>query len=149
MPDQLRGVLIDPTDQTVKEVFVDPYPAWKTLLGCDDINAVNIARNEDTGAMETIWVDGEGLLHHPEGPFFMFDIYPQPLQGKGLVLGTDQAGETISSVLPVNVIAQHVSFPNVRFTHFTYPEPAERDTPFGKAIVHEQVAHFEDKGEHE
>jgi hypothetical protein len=115
----LHGYLVDPYTKTIKEVYVSPYPAWKALIEVDMIEAVTIARYAD-GTMETLWIDEEGLLHDKaDGPYIKVKTHPQPMAGKGIILGTDAQGETVNSKLPMNLVQQLISFPtDVRFTGF-------------------------------
>ena len=48
------------------------------------------------GAGDLICVDGNGLLKGPVYQFFGVKGYPQPLAGRGLVLGTDDEGDRVS-----------------------------------------------------
>ena len=56
----------------------------------------------------TIWVDDEGLFNNPEG-FFQFEGYPQPLAGKGVLLGDDN-GKTIGCPLTPEQVTEFVTF---------------------------------------
>jgi hypothetical protein len=142
MTEKLRGILIDPHTKTVTEVFTDPYPAWKELIECDTITAVQFGINEDTGNRETIWLDDEGLLTQDPGPFFQVENYHQPLCGKGLILGTDQEGESVSSTVPLEFVQAVVSWPDVKFTGMTFHDREDEHPVLGHVHVHEQRAHF-------
>ena len=137
----LRGILIDPYAKAVTEVYVEPYPAWKNIIECDDIEAVTIAVKPD-GHRVTMWVDGEFLLNEKaKGPFFQISAHPQPMGGKALILDTDEAGETVSTDIPVNVVWAHVTWPDVEFTGITTHE-REGMTPLGPGSIVEQKTHF-------
>src|SRR5262245_55246748 len=146
-----QGILIDPVEKTVTDVVVDAYPGWKEVLKCDDINAVTIIEHAD-GFRETIWVDGEGLLAAEPGPFFMWEGlerrhgYPNPLCGRGLVLGTDTEGETQSTRLTADMVRPYVSYPNIEFEGFTYHDYKIDHPVFGADTpVHEQRPHYRPK----
>lgn len=141
----LRGIICDPYTRTVEEVFTEPYPAWKSLIEVDMIEAVTIARYAD-GSCETLWIDEEGLLHEKaDGPYIKVRTHPQPMAGKGIVLGTDQKGDTISSRLPVDLVKEMISFPdNIRFVGFKELEPRTVDVPgFGPMMQIGSRAVFE------
>jgi hypothetical protein len=145
MSEQLRGILIDPYQKSITEVFVEPYPAWKNLIEVDLICAVTVVWYEG-GAMETLWIDDEGLLNEKnQGPFFSVTTHPQPLAGKGIILGTDEQGETISTKYTVEQIEHIVVWrPGVKFTGMKQIEPHEEDHPlFGKVQVFGTQAQFE------
>jgi hypothetical protein len=141
---QLRGILIDPYTKTVKVVHVDPYPAWKELIQCDTITSVPFGIHEDTHVNETLWCDDEILLHATDDTrYFQIENYPQPLGGRGIILGTDQAGETVSSAVPLAFVQRVTSWPDVKFSHITYDDPSdEKHEVFGSVVVHRQHAHF-------
>lgn len=146
MSDTMRAILIDPVAKTVTEVQAEPYPKWKELIDADDINSVKLAENED-GTDETLWVDGEFLLNEKsKGPWFQFDIHDQPMGGKGIILGTDQYGETCASKMTVEFVTEHVRWPDVEFTGIKYEEPEMVDHPvLGETVVHRQTAQFKER----
>ena len=147
MGDALRGILIDPYTQLVTEVDTEPYPAWLKLLQVEAITSVRFGINEDTGQFEDLWVDDDGLITATEDTrYFKVANYDQPLAGRGIIFGTNPAGETVSSGLPLEFVRHVVSWPNVRFTGFTHDEPSEEHHEvFGDVTVHRQHAHFEEK----
>ena len=137
----LRGILIDPYEKKVEEVYVEPYPEWKKLIECDDIEAVTIAVRPD-GHRVTMWVDGEFLLNEKaKGPFFQIITHPQPMGGKALILNTDEAGETVGTDIPADLVRKHVTWPDVEFTGITTHEH-QGETPAGPGLIIEQRSHF-------
>lgn len=56
----------------------------------------------------TIFVDDEGLLYNPEH-FFLFEGYDQPLAGRGLILGTDEDGESVDCKLDEEWVRERVT----------------------------------------
>jgi hypothetical protein len=86
----MKGILIDPKNKSITEVeHDDSLQDIYMHTDCDCITTVRI------DGRDTIYVDDNGLFRNPQH-FFTFRHYPSPLAGKGLVLGADQAGESIS-----------------------------------------------------
>jgi hypothetical protein len=80
--------LIDPFERTITPVYYDgQLDSLYALLGCDLVTVAGCRRYD-------LFVDDEGLLK-PGQKFFMHLDYPQPLAGKALVVGCDNAGITI------------------------------------------------------
>lgn len=137
----MRAILIDPHAQTIAEVehngdFRQIYELIKaecfTTIRLDDRNA--------------LYLDDEGL-YKPEQAFFEFGTYPQPLAGRGLILGFNHAGETVPATISIDTIMQNVKWkPNTRFTHTTTSE--EQGEVMGRPGVRITVTpHFEERGE--
>lgn len=117
----MRGVLIDPFTKTIKEV------EWKEkgdgselarilkFLETDDLDSVRISDHRPMG-FDVIWVDGEGLFK-PNQRYFKFADYPQPLAGKGLVLGVSEDGRTVSTLIDEGWVKSRVSWarPDLKF----------------------------------
>jgi hypothetical protein len=107
----MRAILIDPIAHTVtvvqhnndyKQIY--QYLSDKEHgLEVSDFNAVTIDRRN------MFFVDGEGLLKDPRY-FFVWRGGSQPYAGRGLVLGYDQQGETVSTTWTVSKVADQVSF---------------------------------------
>lgn len=86
------GYLISPLDGTVQRVTVRNYKDIYKWIDADCFDVARFAANGDG-----CFVDDNGLLvSRPPDDFFTLPDYPQPLAGKGLVLGVDDAGESIS-----------------------------------------------------
>lgn len=143
MTDKLKAILINPHDKTITAVEVDPYPAWKELIEVELITSVNVLQYPN-GAFETVYIDDEGLLNSKkDGPFFSIASHPQPLAGKGLVIGVNERGDTVSTKLTPEFITELVDFPRVKFDGFTEIEPhTEKHPIFGEVSVVGQRAHF-------
>lgn len=100
----MKALLIDPYTRTVSEVeYSGDYQHIYTLI---DANTFDIARlpNGD-GA----FVDDEGLLK-PCDHFWLHENYPSPLAGKGLLLGCDAEGESISPTTDIETLRNEVRF---------------------------------------
>lgn len=101
-----KGYLIDPEAKTITHVNYDLATGIKgiyKLIGVDLFTVVSI-ENDDA-----IYVDDEGLLKEPKY-FFTYQGYPQPLAGKGLVLGTTEDGDTTSAVIKYEDLKKRVGF---------------------------------------
>ena len=146
VPTQLRAILIDPHNKSITEVMTEPYPAWKSLIDVEYIAAVTIGQHKD-GCCETVWIDDEGLLNEKkDGPYFSVRGYNQPLAGKGLVLLTDQEGESRSTRMTVEQLELIITWPNVKFVgHENIPEHTEVHPIFGEVFVTGTTAKFEPK----
>lgn len=101
------GYLIDAVKRTITEVAVGDYKTIYPLLGCECFTCVGV---EDD---DTIYVDDEGLLK-PQENFFLYEGYPQPLAGNGLVLGTDEEGESVNPKMTLETLKGRVKFMNRR-----------------------------------
>lgn len=103
----MRAILINPFDQTVTEVdysgdFRDIYK----LIDADCFDCARISRGDG------IFVDDEGLLNQPTH-FFQHAEYPNPLAGKGLIVGCDSQGESVSCKTTVEEVKSKVTFSNI------------------------------------
>lgn len=115
----MKAYLIDPIKRSVDEVDHDgTLDDIYKLLGVQLIDAVVFNEFGDT-----VFVDDEGLLYEPEEVmrrgFFHVHGYQHHLAGRGLVLGTDAKGASVSPVASIHAVRELVSFPLV----LTPPEP--------------------------
>lgn len=100
----MQAILIDPFKETIE--YVDYSGDWqdiKGLLQCDLFATVYI---DDC---DTLYVDDEGLYQEPQR-FFQYRGYPQPLAGRGLILGTDEEGDSTDCLLTVEQVRDMVSW---------------------------------------
>lgn len=86
----MLGFLIDPEARAITEVDYDGD--YKSIYKLIDAEGFDMVRLNEVG--DAIFVDDIGLM--TDKPFFKFSNYPNPLAGKGLVLGCDVHGESIS-----------------------------------------------------
>lgn len=103
----MKAYLIDPDARSINEVDVDKslgLEAYYRLLDCDMIEAAAFNEHGDVA-----YVDEEGLLK-TQTKFFQIAGYPQPLAGKGLVVGTDQEGETVEPKTTLGWLKSNVIF---------------------------------------
>lgn len=85
----MKAYLIDPFERTVTEVsYSGVYQTIYDFIKCDTFTCADFNEHGDT-----FYVDDEGLFKANRA-FFEHPGYPQPLSGYGLVLGTDEAGDS-------------------------------------------------------
>ncbi len=103
----MKAFLIDPFKQEVSVVeFTGNYKNIYTHIQCRVFTACAFDQNGDT-----VWVDDEGLLKDlTQQAFFLIAGYPQPLAGRGLVLGAGAEGESIAPVTSLEDIKSRVKF---------------------------------------
>lgn len=88
----MQAILIDPFTETIEEVdYSGDYKDIYALLGCDLFTTVY------TEMADTIYVDDEGLYVEDQR-YFKLKGYPQPLAGRGLVLGCTDDGDSTDCV---------------------------------------------------
>lgn len=86
-----KGFLIDPENRTITQVeYNGDYKQIYKFIKCETFTVVRLDEKN------TIFVDDEGLLHDPRY-FFKLKGYDQPLANRGLILGVDHEGESVSS----------------------------------------------------
>lgn len=98
----MRAILIDPFARTVTEIELAPgikpiYDAIKADCFC----TVNL----DDG--DAIYLDDDGLFREGQ-EFFSVGNYPHPLAGRGVVLGSNDEGESRAPVLGAAFLAKYV-----------------------------------------
>lgn len=88
----MLALLIDPFTRTITEVeYSGNYQQIYDLIDCQTYDCARINKHGDA-----IFVDDEGLISEKPQAFFLHKDYPQPLAGKGLVLGCDDEGESVA-----------------------------------------------------
>ena len=107
----MKGILINPFDETIKEVSIlgnleDIY----LLTECSTFDVVALSETDD------LYVDDEGLLKDNR----YFTIYGKPIAGRGLIMGHDVEGNSISTNLSLQEIKDVVEW---------LPE-GHRETPY-------------------
>ena len=81
-----------------------------TKIGCDIFTSAGHLQHEDME--DTLYVDDSGLINGTEEFFFNPDFYPHPLAGNGLIIGTDNAGESIGVKAETSQVAKNTMFMN-------------------------------------
>lgn len=99
-----KAILIDAINRTITETTINIWSEIAPKIGCDLLTIVQIDAKND------LYVDDEGLLKNPEN-FILFDGYPQPLAGSGLILGSNhRTGESCDTSLTVEQVKAKVRF---------------------------------------
>jgi len=130
----MQAYLIDPVAKEIRPVDFDgDYKSICRLIDCRTFTVVEIEGTGDPA--DIVFVDDEGLLNDPHF-FFMLDSYPQPLAGFGLVLGTDDDGESVSPRITLEELTRRVSYRQLRVKGFRdltmkEREAIARDHPLG------------------
>ena len=130
------GILINPHTLFFKTVTLGTgkkrLSEIQDLIVCDTVSAVGFDYKDEAG---TIYINDNGLHEVPSDFFYIPELYPMPLVGKGLILGFDpKTGESIdtSPKLLSNIINRkvkvqwldtHGAIP-VSYTHLTLPTKA-------------------------
>lgn len=99
----MRAILIDPFEKTVKEVeYSGDYHDIYTLIGCDLFTVASDGDND-------IFLDDEGLFKREQSYFWLKGM-GQPFAGKGLVLSSDEEGETIGTTADVDALFNRIKW---------------------------------------
>lgn len=100
----MQAFLIDPENLLIAAVeYSGNYREIYKHIGADCFDA---ARFNDKG--DAAFIDDNGLLNNPQW-FFQIEGYPQPLAGKGLVLGCDQEGESVAPSVTLEWLLDNVT----------------------------------------
>lgn len=103
----MKAILIDPFEHSIKEVeYSGDFRQIYELIGAECFDVVRISHED------SIFVDDMGLMNNPTH-FFIHEGYLSPLAGKGLVLGCDENGDSISPVTTVEEVKSKVKFANI------------------------------------
>lgn len=108
----MQAIHINPFTKTVTVVDHNgSLERFYELLNCD---CMTVAYADNMPAGDVIYVDDEGLLKDlTQQAFFMIEGFPQPLTGHGLVLGTDDSGESITPTITAEEVAKRVTWMNL------------------------------------
>jgi hypothetical protein len=106
----MRAIFIDAVNHTVEEIDLpyetEGYRVINDKIGCRTMTLGYTFPNQDV-----LFVDDEGLMNHPEN-FIILEGYEQPLAGSGLILGTDEWGESIPAKTGLADIKTKIAFAN-------------------------------------
>lgn len=133
----MRAILIDPVDRSIKEVELgDDYREIQRKLSYTDeyVTFTPLELNE----RNVMYLDDEGLLKAGLR-VFQWKGYMSPLAGRGLILGQDSEGDSVSTTMTVESIKRKVFFVPGTFTTGEFgpsPEPGVVNHPlFGEMTV--------------
>jgi len=102
----MKAYLIDPFTQSITEVeYSGDYKQIYSLIDADLFTCADINEFGDT-----VFVDDEGLINGKPQEFFLVADYPTPLAGKGLVLGTNQEGESVEPSITLDQLRASVDW---------------------------------------
>lgn len=106
----MKAFLIDPYARTVSEVaYNGDYHQIYEFIDCDTFDCARFDENGDG-----VFINDNGLIDNSPKAFFVVDGYPQPLTGKGLVLGCDDNGESTEPRVTLEELRQRVHFLTAR-----------------------------------
>ncbi|GAB2797798.1 hypothetical protein GCM10027275_49080 [Rhabdobacter roseus] len=101
----ISAIKIDVVKKEVYQIQIeDTLEAMYEAIDCQIVERVVINRNND------LWLDEEGLLHHPQPPKFWFKGANTPITGNGLICGFNGEGQMISTTLSVEEIESQILF---------------------------------------
>lgn len=109
----MKTIVINPQDHTITEAeYNGDFKEIYKLLSFEDqdIDCFDIVRIDES---ETIFVDDEGLINSNgarHGFFYVKGECPVMLAGKGVILATDQDGESIGTKLTVEQVKDMTLF---------------------------------------
>ncbi len=101
----MRAFVIDPFTNSINEVEYSGDYTEIYSLGDFDCFALATFNEENDG----IFVDDEGLFKDNQR-MFMVNGYPQPLAGKGVVLGCDEEGASVEPTVSLEWLQDNVMF---------------------------------------
>lgn len=109
----MKTIVINPQDHSITEAeYNGDFHEINRLLSFEDqeIDCFDIVRIDDS---ETIFVDDEGLINSNgarHGFFYVKGKYPVMLAGKGVILATDEEGESIGTKLTIEQAEDMILF---------------------------------------
>lgn len=105
MANPCRAILIDPVARTITEVqWNGDFHHIYQLTDCDQYDCARINEHGDG-----IYIDDEGLYKEDQ-VFFHHADYPNPLAGKGLILGCDKYGESVAPHTTLDEVRSKLSW---------------------------------------
>lgn len=122
----MQAILINPFDKTIEEIeYSGDWRDISSLLECDIFTTVYF---DDT--TDSVYVDDEGLYVEDQA-FFTIGNYPQPLAGRGLILGCNDEGDSVDCKTTLEEAKAMVKFlgtnptdapPEAEFTVLSFDE---------------------------
>jgi hypothetical protein len=99
-----KGYFIDPNTQSVTDWEWDGKSgSLSEKLGCRYYTTIILSDKD------VLFIDEEGMFR-TDTMHFTIQTYPTPLRGKGIVLGYNPHGDTVSSALSINQVKAMVAF---------------------------------------
>ena len=107
-----QGILIDPVTRTIEYVDVaDDYKAIYPLIDASCFTVAPVIRDNEY-TEDGIFVDDNGLCSVGKA-VWESDLYPEPLVGKGLILGNDAEGNSITPTIDLETVRASVRWTNM------------------------------------
>lgn len=101
----MKAYLIDPEARSITEVdYSGNYQHIYDLIGADAFDCARLYPNGDAA-----FIDDEGLFKDPKF-FWLHRYYGGPIAGRGLVLGCDGDGESVSPQVQLSDLRNDVMF---------------------------------------
>lgn len=88
----MKAILIDPENQSIESVDIDDRNDLVRLVGFDTLESDAVGTQGDR-----LYFDEECFLRGTTGRFQIDTIIP--VSGKGVIVGTDEDGSTLSDVV--------------------------------------------------
>lgn len=103
-----KVILIDAVNRIIKLVEIDTYKDIYLHLNCDMFEVATELENNDS-----IYVDEEGLLTNPQHFFEYEGAHQAGFAGNGLVIGTDEEGESVDAKTTLEEVIKKVKFKSI------------------------------------
>lgn len=101
----ISAIKIDVVKQEVYQVQIENnLDAMYIVIDCQIVERVVINRKNN------LWLDEEGLLHHPQPPKFWMKGANAPFTGNGLICGFNGEGQIVSTTLTAEEIESRILF---------------------------------------
>jgi len=101
----MKAILIDSKNRQVKEVEIPKgIDAMYKLLECQYFTIATYLDGNDA-----IFVDDEGLMNGTDA-FFTYEGAHQPFAGNGLIMGSDENGESVDCKTRIDEVKSKVEF---------------------------------------
>jgi hypothetical protein len=111
----MQAFLIDPYKETISEFnYTGNFEDINKAIESRCFTVVNLDQKGNG-----MFIDDEGLLRDSLSleKFIKISSYPDPVVGKGLVLGCDDSGESISTTLTIDELRSMVQFWSIFEVH--------------------------------
>ena len=111
----MKAILINPIDETIKEVFYEGNKQYSRLhwmqdtINCNTIDGVRLDE-----WVQYMYIDDEGMLSNMNY-FFRYtnnDYYVEPIliAGKALAVGTNEEGDDIEPEITIGELRSRIQF---------------------------------------
>ena len=127
----MRALLINPKQRTITEIDYDGTPqAMCKLIGCDIFKVVSTLNGWLQEGFDTVWISGDELDDdkYPNRWFQIgvgTDKATNPIAGKALVVGTDEAGENCPAIISRDELTRRVTFTRRKGVQSSLPDGLE------------------------